>query len=204
MWSPTRPDHRLAHITPHTKGNACAFTHRPKVSRDWRIFDLGQIRSVAAAYGPYQWQGGGRGRAWSRDVGYKTVMACLALDRSNEGCLAVAGDLAERFDARIVGIAAADVRPTLYFAEGSFAETVLEEEATAIRKRLSELETEFRVSVSSRAKAVEWRSALTLSIPYVMQHARAADVLVVGQRAETLVDPSVAADPSDLAMQAGR
>jgi len=137
-------------------------------------------------------------------VGYKTVMACLALDRSNEGCLAVAGDLAERFDARIVGIAAADVRPTLYFAEGSFAETVLEEEATAIRKRLSELETEFRVSVSSRAKAVEWRSALTLSIPYVMQHARAADVLVVGQRAETLVDPSVAADPSDLAMQAGR
>jgi nucleotide-binding universal stress UspA family protein len=37
-----------------------------------------------------------------------------------------------------------------------------------------------------------------------MQHARAADVIVVGARAEPIVDPCVAADPSDLVMQAGR
>ena len=137
-------------------------------------------------------------------MGYKTVMVSLALDRSNDACLAVAGDLAERFEARVVGIAASDFRPTLYFAEGDYAEKVLEEERAAIRKRLSELEIEFRTSVSKRAKSVEWRSAQTLPIPYVMQHARAADILVVGARAEAMVDPCVAADPSDLVMQAGR
>ena len=135
---------------------------------------------------------------------YKTVMVSLALDRSNDACLAVAGDLAERFEARVVGIAASDIRPSLYFAEGGSAREVLDEEATAIRKRLSELEAEFRTSVSKRAKSVEWRSALTLPIPYVMQHARAADILVVGARPEVIVDPLVAMDPSDLVMQAGR
>jgi nucleotide-binding universal stress UspA family protein len=140
-----------------------------------------------------------------QDMGYKTVMVSLALDRPNEACLAVAGDLAERFEARVVGIAASDVRPTLYFGEGDYAQKVLEEEGAAVRKRLSELETEFRASVSKRAKSVEWRSAQTLTtIPYVMQHARAADILVVGARAEAVVDPCVAADPSDLVMQAGR
>lgn len=137
-------------------------------------------------------------------MSYKTVMVSLALDRSNEACLAVAGDLAERFEARLVGIATSDFRPALYFSEGDYAEKDLEQERVAIRKRLSELETEFRTSVSRRAKSVEWRSALTLPIHYVMQHARAADVLVVGARAEAMVDPCVAVDPSDLVMEAGR
>src|SRR5437764_10954391 len=105
-------------------------------------------------------------------MGYKTIMVSLALDRPNNACLSVAGDLAERFEARVVGIAASDIRPTLYFAEGGLAQKVLDEEAAAIRKRLLELETEFRASVSKRAKSVEWRSELTLPIPYVMQHAR--------------------------------
>jgi nucleotide-binding universal stress UspA family protein len=137
-------------------------------------------------------------------MSYKTVMVSLALDRSNDACLAVAGDLAERFEARVVGIAASDIRPTLYFSEGDYAQKVLEEEGAAVRRRLSDLEAEFRASVSKRAKSVEWRSALTLPIPYVMQQARAADIFVVGARAEAIVDPCVAADPSDLVMQAGR
>src|SRR5438270_266089 len=137
-------------------------------------------------------------------MNYKTVMVSLALDRPNDACLAVAGDLAERFHARVVGMAASDIRPTLYFAEGDFAQKVLDEEGAAVRKRLSELETEFRSSISKRAKSVEWRSALTLPIPHVMQHARAADILVVGARPEAIIDPLVAMDPSHLVMQAGR
>jgi nucleotide-binding universal stress UspA family protein len=135
---------------------------------------------------------------------YKTVMVGLALDRPNDACLRVAGDLAERFGARVVGIAASDLRPPMYFAEGDFAQKLLDEEAAAIERRLSELEAEFRAAVGKRAAAVEWRSARALPVPYMLQHARAADVIVVGARAETLVDPSSAPDPSDLVMQAGR
>ena len=38
---------------------------------------------------------------------YATVMVSLALDQSNEARLEAAGQIAERFDAGIIGIAAA-------------------------------------------------------------------------------------------------
>ncbi len=137
-------------------------------------------------------------------MNYKTVMVSLALDRPNDACLAVAGDLAERFGAQVIGIAASDLRPPLYFADGGHARKLLDEEAAATRKRLSELEAEFRASVEKRAKSVEWRSAQTLPVPYILQQARRADLLVVGARSESIVDPCAAADPGDLVMQAGR
>lgn len=135
---------------------------------------------------------------------YKTVMVGLALDRPNDACLRVAGDIAERFGARIIGVAASDLRPPMYFADGDFAQKLLDQEASAIERRLSELEAEFRASVERRATAVEWRSARTFPVPYMLQQVRAADILVIGARSETLVDPNAAPDPSDLVMQAGR
>jgi len=135
---------------------------------------------------------------------YKTVMVSLALDRANDAWLAVAGDLAERFGARVIGIAASDVKPPLYFADGGYAQKFLDDEATTVRRKLSELEAEFRNSIEKRAKSVEWRSVQTLPAPYVLQQARAADILVIGARNEAIVDPCAAADPSDLVMQAGR
>jgi nucleotide-binding universal stress UspA family protein len=137
-------------------------------------------------------------------MNYKTVMVSLALDKPNDACLAVAGDIAERFEARLIGIAASDLRPPLYFAEGEYAQKFIDQESTAVRKRLSELEAEFRNSVQNRAKSVEWRSALALSTAYVAQKSRAADILVLGARPEAIVDPCVAVDPSALVMQAGR
>jgi nucleotide-binding universal stress UspA family protein len=135
---------------------------------------------------------------------YKTVMVGLALDQPNDACLRVAGDVAERFGARIIGVAASDLKPPMYFADGDFAQTLLDKEAAAIERRLSELEAEFRGSVEKRATEVEWRSARSLPVPYLLQQARAADILVIGARTETLVDPCAAPDPSDLVMQAGR
>ena len=135
---------------------------------------------------------------------YKTVMVGLALDRPNDACLRVAGDIAERFGARIIGVAASDLRPPMYFADGDFAQKLLDQEASAIETRLSELEAEFRISVEKRASAVEWRAARALPVPYLLQQARAADIIVLGARSETLVDPCAAPDPNDLVMQAGR
>jgi nucleotide-binding universal stress UspA family protein len=135
---------------------------------------------------------------------YKTVMVGLALDRPNDACLSVAGDIAERFGARVIGVAASDLRPPMYFAVGDFAQKLLDEEAAAIKKRLSELEAAFRAAIGKRATSVEWRSARALPVPYMLQQARAADIIVVGARAETIVDPCAAPDPSDLVMQVGR
>ncbi len=134
----------------------------------------------------------------------KTVMVTLALDGQNEACLRVAGELAQRFEARIVGVAAAEIRPPLYFAEGAYAQGVMEGEEAGIRKRLSELEAEFRGAMEKHSSAVEWRSALAPATAFVAVEARSADLLVAGSRTEALVDPSVAADANGLLMQAGR
>ena len=58
----------------------------------------------------------------------------------------------------------------------------------------------------SRSARHRWSGvrARSLPVPYMLQQARAADIIVVGARPETLVDPSAAPDPSDLVMQAGR
>jgi nucleotide-binding universal stress UspA family protein len=135
---------------------------------------------------------------------YKSVMVGLALDRRNDACLRVAGDIAERFGARIIGVAASEVRPPMYFATGDFAQKLLDEEAGAIQRRLSELEAEFRSAVEKRATSVEWRSARGLPVPYMLRQVRSADIIVVGARTEAIIDPNAAPDPSDLVMQAGR
>jgi nucleotide-binding universal stress UspA family protein len=139
-----------------------------------------------------------------RIMNFKTIMVSMAMDRPNDACLAVAGNLAERFEARIIGIAAADLQPALYFEEGEYAEQLLEQEEGAMRKRLSGLEAEFLDSVQKRTKSVEWRSKLALPGTYLIQQSRAADILVVGSRSETMVDVSLAVDPADVLMQAGR
>jgi nucleotide-binding universal stress UspA family protein len=137
-------------------------------------------------------------------MNYKTIMVSLALDKPNDACLAVAGDLAERFEARVIGIAASDLRPPLYFEEGEYARNLIRREEGAIRRRLLELEAEFRGSVQKRAKSVEWRSSLAMPANYLVQQSRAADLLVVGARTETIVDLSAAVDPADVLMRAGR
>ena len=40
---------------------------------------------------------------------YATIMVSLASDQPNERCLAIASEMVERFNARVVGIAAAEL-----------------------------------------------------------------------------------------------
>jgi nucleotide-binding universal stress UspA family protein len=136
---------------------------------------------------------------------YATIMVCLASDQSNERCLAIAGQLAGRFDARVIGIAAAEFSPPLYFMAGDQAERLLDHGRNAVRKRLTELEVEFRKAMNGCAKQIEWRSHIEMPIRFIAQEARAADLIVIGQSAgNALTDPFAQASPTDLIMQAGR
>ncbi len=134
----------------------------------------------------------------------RTVMASLALDQPNEACLVVAGDIAERFGAGAIGIAASDLRPPLYYAEGEYAEKLFAEEQAVIESRLAELETVYRASLGKRAKTVEWRSSLQFPTTYIVDQARAADLVVCGQPSTPSIDSYSFADPNDIVMQAGR
>jgi nucleotide-binding universal stress UspA family protein len=135
---------------------------------------------------------------------YATVMANLKLYESNDACLAVTGDIAERFEARVIGVAASEFSPPPYFTAGTAAQRLIDEAGATIRSRLSELEEQFRAAMKTRAREVEWRCAVDLPTAYVARQARAADLIIGGRCGPELSDPFRQADVDDLVMRAGR
>jgi nucleotide-binding universal stress UspA family protein len=135
---------------------------------------------------------------------YATVMVSLALEQSNEARLEAAGQIAERFDAGIIGIAAAQFSPPLYFTSGEQAQNLIDQGRASVERRLSELEGQFRAATKDRARHVEWRCTIDFPARYILQEARCADIVVSGGHSDALSDPFAVATPKDLVMQAGR
>jgi nucleotide-binding universal stress UspA family protein len=135
---------------------------------------------------------------------YATVMVSLALNQPNHARLQVAGELAERFEATIVGVAAAQFASPLYFTDGVEAQRLIDQEQTSIKRRLADLEAEFRAATKARGVRVEWRSAPDFPARFVLSQARCADIVVSGGESPAFSDAFSLASPKDLVMQAGR
>jgi nucleotide-binding universal stress UspA family protein len=135
---------------------------------------------------------------------YATVMVSLAYDQPCEACLAVAGDLAARFEAHAIGVTAAEFSPPLYYTSGSAAQALIDKGYAAIDKSVAELESQFRSKLQGRARTIEWRTAREMPVKYIAAQARAADIVVADGHADLLADPFARANPSDLVMQLGR
>lgn len=136
---------------------------------------------------------------------YKTVMVGLTLGQPNDARLEVAAQLAERFDARVIGAAAAEFSPPLYFTEGEPAQRLIDQGRVAVKNRLEELESAFGAAMQNRALEVEWRCAEDFPTRFIVRQARACDIIVVGESSRGgLADPFVQVNPSDLVMQVGR
>lgn len=135
----------------------------------------------------------------------KTVMVNLAIGGVNKPRIAVAKQVAERFDARLIGVTASEVSPPLYFADGEAAQRMMVEGEAAIELALSALEEEFYSEVGRDSCRSEWRSSRQMPTRYVAHEARAADVIVTGQSLDVVMaDAFVSADASDLMMETGR
>jgi nucleotide-binding universal stress UspA family protein len=128
-----------------------------------------------------------------------TIM--VYVDCSGDTCLGAAVDLAERFDAKLIGISAASL-PWSYYGEGSTLE-LLEQLNANVQKRLADTEERFRHAATKRVRRLEWRSEVALPTGYVSREARAADLIVVS-RIGVQPDPFGHLDPGDLVMHAGR
>src|SRR5262245_9164547 len=135
---------------------------------------------------------------------YSTLMVHLDLEHANDARLQVAAQLAEEFDAKLIGIAACDPQPP-YYAQGHFAQGLVEAERAEVKKRMSATEEQFRTAAHQRALGVEWRCAMARPTDFVAREGRAADLIITGtNRDGALLDPLQRLDPSDLVMQAGR
>jgi nucleotide-binding universal stress UspA family protein len=136
---------------------------------------------------------------------YSTLMVQLELEHPNDARLQIAGDLAEQFGAKLIGIAACERSTPLYYADGAFAQGLLEQDRVALAQRLADTEERFRAAAKGRAQLVEWRGTLANPTSYVAQQARAADMIITGtNRDGWTLDPARRLDPSALVMQVGR
>lgn len=135
---------------------------------------------------------------------YSTVMVHLDLYQSNDARLRVAGEFAEQFNAKLIGIAGCQPQPVVY-ADGSFAHGLVEKLRAEAEGKLNALQQQFKSACQSRIKDVEWRSAFVSPVDFVAREARSADLVITGaDEGGALTDPMWRLDPSELVMKLGR
>ena len=135
-----------------------------------------------------------------------TLMVHLEVGSSNARVLQVAGDLADRFKASVVGIAAAQPMQIVY-ADGYLSGDMIEDDLEEKAKEIAAAETEFRAAFQGRPNGLEWRSRVAL-IPlsdYLAREARCADLLITSvDHNKSVFDASRHVEMGDLVMQIGR
>ncbi len=126
---------------------------------------------------------------------------------SSDARLALSSELARRFGAALIGVAAESVRPPMVDAFGGavLIGDVLVAEEEQIRARLEAAEKTFGTHSGVEGLTTEWRSAVDLPASVVAQEARAADLIVLGRDLERLrAGVYQAPDPGEVVMAAGR
>ena len=139
-------------------------------------------------------------------MSYKSIMVNLQAGRTNGAALAVAGDLAERFGAHVLGVAIC--RPIqVCDTETYLISDLAVQERESSERDLLAAEQEFRTAISSRAKSLDWHAAMTTEdlTRAVADQARNADLVVTSaDRNRSYLDTVRRPSAGDLVMQTGR
>lgn len=135
---------------------------------------------------------------------YATVMVGLALGQSNAARLHVATALADRFEATLLGVAAACFAPPPPLAEAPEAARLIEQGEASLRDRLAGLEAEFHAATRGRDGRAQWRVGADYPARFMLRQARCADIIVTGGPSPAVSDAFSLASPQDLACHAGR
>ena len=137
---------------------------------------------------------------------YRTLLVHLDLNSDNTGLLNVTAELAERFGARVVGIAAAQpIQPLV--DEGFVMPDITTYDHAEIKRELSACRQQFEAALKGRARETAWRSAITFGslAEYIADEARCADLIITPpDLGVALLDNSRRVDIGDLAFRAGR
>lgn len=138
---------------------------------------------------------------------YTTVMVNLDLFRDCSSLLNVAADLAERFDAEVIGVCASAAIQTVAYDAGSIAGEVIELDRKEVKQGMQAAEEQFRAAFTRRSGRLQWHSQVAMDSPtgFVIRQARCADLLMTsGGQHGVLFDSRRSVDTADLVMQAGR
>lgn len=136
---------------------------------------------------------------------FATVMVPLDLGAYSLDRLKLAGSLAKRFDARLIGVAAREALPARYYGKGSYLTSDAVEVAyKRVADELTHVETIFQKVTVEQSRA-ECRSARSDPMAYLVLEARAADLVVVNRYDEENNDDWCSrVEPGELILQLGR
>jgi nucleotide-binding universal stress UspA family protein len=141
-------------------------------------------------------------------VAYKTIMVQMGLRQPSDELLRVAAHLRERFEARMIGVAACQPVPMVYgdgysgFVDTqttSICEDVLQDELRAA-------EAQFRAELQHGSLPIDWRQAYSVDAvcDYLASEARCADLVMTSATTADPLDAARHASLGELILRAGR
>jgi nucleotide-binding universal stress UspA family protein len=136
---------------------------------------------------------------------YKSIMVSVDIDAPVSSLIKLAMELAQQFDSKLIGCSAADVIISAAFGDGQFIDgELIEQQRQAIDKRLNHLREKF-FGLTGTDRGAEWRSDIRNPTDFMIENARAADLIVTGspEGAKT-GSADRAVDIGSLALHAGR
>ena len=136
---------------------------------------------------------------------YSTIMVQLNVDGSSTDRIEFAWELANRFEADLIGFAACDVRPVIPATDGVVVDgEIMRYQMEEIENRLKALRKEFEEKTRDSNRAT-WREFVGNPTRLLAQQARAADLIVAGAAGNGIAaDYYRTADIGTLILSAGR
>lgn len=137
---------------------------------------------------------------------YSSLMVHLDLGVSNEALLQLTAEMAERYEAAVIGITAFQPMQIAY-GDGYMSGDVIEEDRTIIERQQEEAQDRFQTVLHNRASSLEWRSTIGYLqlADWIARQARAADLLLFApEPKDSVFDASRRAEMGDVLMRIGR
>jgi nucleotide-binding universal stress UspA family protein len=137
---------------------------------------------------------------------YRSIMVALQVGRKNGSALAVARDLAEQFGSHVFGVAMCQPIHISYSDAYLVSDLAAQDREIRDREMLA-AEAEFRAVMQGRVVSLGWHAGMTNTdlARAVADHARGADLVVIGARRDRSVfEVSSELHAGDLVMQTGR
>ena len=136
-------------------------------------------------------------------MSYAALMVYVEPDGIPEQRVRIASELATKFDAALIGLAARAVPPP-FIAEGVIIEKYTDADIDKMRMELTKRGDWFRRVVGSGSKDVQWRTALDFPGETLAREARCADLVIIEQRTPGRYDNYRNLDPGEVLLTIGR
>ncbi|MFI4994809.1 MAG: universal stress protein, partial [Hyphomicrobiales bacterium] len=137
-------------------------------------------------------------------MSYSSIMVHVTPSAHVSNRIKLAGALADRFGAALIGIAARPASLVAFNDHGRLEDRLIKHELKVASDQVEEAERLFR-QVSGTRNLVEWRSTVGWPTPFLIEQARAADLIVVSREdIDAHEDERFGIDRADVLIDAGR